>query len=122
MTYSVKTADSFNKVKVMKKTIFFLVATLLLTCQAGFALDLQTAKAQGLVGETLTGYLAPVKATPEVQQLVNTINAKRKTQYQQIAQRNGTNLQAVEQLAGKKAIEKTPHGQFIKSGGGWQKK
>ncbi len=106
----------------MKKTLFILITALLITCQSAFALDLQTAKAQGLVGETLTGYLAPVKATPEVQQLVKTINTKRKAQYKKIAQRNGTSLQAVEQLAGKKAIEKTPPGQFIKTGGGWQKK
>lgn len=106
----------------MKKTIFFLITALFITCQAGFTLDLQTAKAQGLVGETLTGYLAPVKSTPEAQQLVKTINGKRKAMYKQIALRNGTSLQAVEQLAGKKAIEKTAPGQFIKSGGGWQKK
>jgi len=106
----------------MKKSLLFLVTALLITCQPGFALDLQAAKAQGLVGETLTGYLAPVKATPEVQQLVKTINTKRKAQYKKIAQRNGTSLQAVEQLAGKKAIEKTPPGQFIKTGGNWRKK
>ena len=106
----------------MKKSLLFLVAALLITCQTGFALDLQTAKSQGLVGETLTGYLAPVKATPEVQELVKTINAKRKAQYKKIAQRNKTSLQAVEQLAGKKAIEKTPPGQFIKTDDGWRKK
>ena len=73
----------------MKKTIFFLITALFITCPAGNALDQQTAKAQGLVGETLTGYLAPVKSTPEAQQLVKTINGKRKAMYQQIAQRNG---------------------------------
>ncbi len=106
----------------MKKILFLLIAALVLFCQTGFAIDLQTAKAKGLVGETLTGYLAPVQATPEVQQLVNSINAQRKAQYQSIAKRNGTSLQAVEQLAGKKAIEKTPSGQYIKAGGGWRKK
>ncbi|HHD63046.1 MAG TPA: DUF1318 domain-containing protein [Desulfobulbaceae bacterium] len=106
----------------MKKTILFLLTTLFLFCQTGFALDLGAAKAQGLVGETVTGYLAPVKATPEVQKLVNSINAKRKAMYAKIAKRNGTSLPAVEQLAGKKAIEKTPPGQFINLGKGWQKK
>lgn len=99
-----------------------MMTTLILSCQTGLALDLQTAKAQGLVGETLTGYLEAVKATPEVQNLVNSINAKRKAEYQTIAKRNNTSLQAVEQLAGKKAIEKTPPGQYIKVGGSWQKK
>ena len=106
----------------MKKILFLLFVIMFISCRAGFTLDLQAAKAQGLVGETLTGYLAPVKATPEVQQLVKTINTKRKAQYIKIAKRNGTSLQAVEQLAGKKAIEKTPPGQFIKTGGDWRKK
>lgn len=106
----------------MKKSILLLITALFLFCQTGFALDLGTAKAQGLVGETVTGYLAPVKASPEVQKLVNSINTKRKSMYAKIAQRNGTSLQAVELLAGKKAIAKTPHGQFINLGKGWQKK
>ncbi len=108
--------------KNMKKTILFLITMLFFLSQTAFALDLGTAKAQGLVGETVTGYLAPVKATPEVQKLVNEINAKRKAVYEKIAKRNGTSLQAVELLAGKKAIAKTPAGQFINRGKGWQKK
>ncbi len=106
----------------MKKTIPLLITMLFFLCQTAFALDLATAKAQGLVGETVTGYLAPVKATPEVQKLVADINAKRKAMYEKIAKKNGTTLQAVELLAGKKAIAKTPPGQFINLGKGWQKK
>jgi len=106
----------------MKKTVSLILFGLLLICQPAIALDLQTAKAQGLVGETATGYLAPVKSTPEVKKLVNDINAKRKQHYQQIAQRNKAQLNAVEQLAGKKAIEKTPPGQFVNINGSWQKK
>jgi len=106
----------------MKKTILLLITMLFFLCQTAFALDLGTAKAQGLVGETVTGYLAPVKATPEVQKLVDEINAKRKAVYEKIARKNGTSLKAVELLAGKKAIAKTPPGQFINLGKGWQKK
>jgi uncharacterized protein YdbL (DUF1318 family) len=106
----------------MKKTITLILFGLMLACHPALAIDLQTAKAQGLVGETATGYLAPVKATPEAQQLVKSINSKRKQMYKQIAQRNNTPLNAVEQLAGKKAIEKTPPGQFININGSWQKK
>lgn len=106
----------------MKKYIFCMLFSLLLVCQSAMALDLQTAKAQGLVGETTTGYLAPVKTTAEVQQLVAAINAKRKQVYTQISQRNKTPLKAVEQLAGKKAMSKTPAGQFIQVNGSWKKK
>lgn len=106
----------------MKKTITLILFTLLLICQPALALDLKTAKAQGLVGETTTGYLAPVKPTSAALELVKAINAKRKQHYLQIAKRNKTALTAVEQLAGKKAIQKTPAGQFIKIGGVWKKK
>ncbi|HEB50768.1 MAG TPA: DUF1318 domain-containing protein [Desulfobulbus sp.] len=107
----------------MKKYIVLLFLVLSLVCQPAFAIDLKTAKTRGLVGETATGYLAPVKApSPEVAKLIRTINAKRKQQYEKIARRNKTSLQAVEILAGKKAIEKTPPGQFIKINGVWKKK
>ena len=107
----------------MKKSVLLLFLVLSLVCQPALAIDLRTAKARGLVGETATGYLAPVKPpSPEVARLIQTINAKRKQQYQKIAKGNGTSLHAVEILAGKKAIEKTPHGQFIKINGKWKKK
>jgi len=108
------------------KTIVYVITCIffiLSTATASFALDLQTAKAQGLVGETTSGYLAPVKGgNKEVAQLVKDINAKRKQTYQKIAQRNKTSLKSVEQLAGKKAIEKTPGGQYVQIGGQWKKK
>ncbi len=106
----------------MKQVVTLVVFALLIICQPAFALNLQEAKAQGLVGETATGYLAPVKESPEVQELVDTINARRKVHYQKISSRNKTSLNAVEQLAGKKAIEKTPAGQFINVDGSWIKK
>ena len=106
----------------MKKTVTLILFSLLLICQPAMAIDLQTAKAQGLVGETSSGYLAPVKATAEAKKLVNNINGKRKQHYQKIAKNNKTSLSAVEQLAGKKAIAKTPAGQFVQVNGAWKKK
>lgn len=87
-----------------------------------FALDLDEAKSQGLVGETLSGYLEVVSGNGEAAALVADINAKRKAQYQNIATKNKISLTDVELLAGKKAIEKTPTGQFVKIGGNWKKK
>ena len=106
----------------MKRLLLFFAALLLLSGN-GLCLDLQTAKARGLVGETPTGYLAPVQAThAEANNLVQSINAQRKKQYEEIAKRNNTPLPAVEQLAGQKAMEKTPAGQYIQSNGVWRKK
>ena len=93
----------------MKKTVTLILFGLLLICQPAFALDLDSARAQGLVRETAAGYLVPVKSSPEVQKLVNNINTERKQVYQQIAQRTNTQLNVVEQQAGKKLIGKNPN-------------
>ena len=90
-----------------------------------WAIGLQDAKAQGLLGEQPNGYLGLVKAnaSAEVKRLMADINARRKQEYQAIAQRNHTQLHVVEALAGKKAIERTPSGQFIRlPSGQWTKK
>jgi uncharacterized protein YdbL (DUF1318 family) len=107
----------------MKTFIAILTSCLLLAAQPVFAIDLQTAKDQGLVGETPGGYLEAVSApSAEIRTLVDSINAQRQQKYKDIAARNNTSLEAVELLAGKKAIEKSAPGSFIKLGGSWQRK
>jgi uncharacterized protein YdbL (DUF1318 family) len=107
----------------MKTLLAFITTCLLLIAQPAYSIDLQTAKNQGLVGETPSGYLAAVTSpSAEVAALIESINAQRKSKYQEIAARNNTSLEAVEQLAGKKAIEKSTPGSYIKMGGSWQQK
>ena len=107
----------------MKQLLTILGMCMLLLSTPAFAIDLQTAKAQGLVGETPSGYLQAVKSpSAEVASLINSVNAQRKEKYQEIATRNNTTLQAVEQLAGQKAIEKSAPGSYIQLDGSWQKK
>jgi uncharacterized protein YdbL (DUF1318 family) len=102
--------------------IFATAALSLLLALPAFALELGDAKSGGLVGETNSGYLAAVKPSGEVDALVKDINQRRKAHYEKIAKKNGIGLQAVEVRAGQKAIEKTPAGEFVNTGGGWQKK
>lgn len=98
-----------------------LLTSLLLTAYAS-ALDLSTAKQQGLVGEQRNGLLGAVNTQrADVAELVELINARRVVAYQKIARKNGTDLQVVQSLAGKKAIEKTPSGQFVRIGQSWEK-
>ena len=107
----------------MKKVVTLIFVTFFVVWSNAFALDLQTAKSQGLVGETPSGYLAPVKGgNGEAAKLVQSINTQRKAHYQNIANRNKTSLQSVEHLAGKKAIEKSPAGNFVQVNGQWKKK
>jgi len=90
-----------------------------------WAIGLDDAKRQGLVGEQSNGYIEAVvpNASAEVRVLVADINAKRRQKYEQVAKTNGTSLHVVETLAGKTAIEKTPPGQYVRSPSGrWIKK
>ena len=105
-------------------SLLLLVLSLLAPLNA-WAIDLESAKSQGLVGEQADGYLGFVNPTPsaEVRALVTDVNGKRKAQYQRIAAKNSIALADVETLAGQKTLEKTEPGRFIKAtGGGWQKK
>lgn len=110
-----------NVKKTSQRTLGTLALSLLLALPA-FALELGDAKSRGLVGETSSGYLAAVKPSGDVNSLVESINSQRKAHYKKIAEKNGISLQAVEVRAGQKAIGKTPAGEFVNSGGGWQKK
>ena len=98
-----------------------------LWCLAGgqplFALTLEEAKTKGLVGEKSNGYLGLVTpGSGEAQALTNEVNQKRQQAYEEIARRNGTSVNAVETLAGEKAVQNTKPGNFVEGPGGWMKK
>lgn len=110
--------------KVAKTSIIWLFSlSVLIFSPHSLAIHLDDAKTQGLVGETPSGYLEAVStASPEVVKLIESVNSQRRSEYQRIAKTNGIALSDVEALAGKKAIEKTPPGQFVKYSGQWRKK
>ena len=86
---------------------------------------LDDAKRAGQIGEQANGYVGVVSgnAPAGVRQLVDEINLKRRAEYRSLAQRNGTSLQAVEALVGKKLVERAPGGQFVRMPNGrWARK
>ncbi|MBK1872008.1 YdbL family protein [Marinobacter sp. 1-3A] len=83
---------------------------------------LESAKSQGLVGETPSGYLAAVSADQKAQDIVSAINDARREAYKEIAEKHGIAVTKVETVAGQKAVEKTPAGQYIWVGERWIKK
>jgi uncharacterized protein YdbL (DUF1318 family) len=109
---------------IARLTIAVCVAILwMAVASSSFALSLDEAKAKGMVGEKATGYLGvipPVNA--EAQALIEDVNQKRRQAYEDVARRNGTNVQAVETLAGEKAIQNTKPGNFVEGPGGWIRK
>lgn len=83
---------------------------------------LDEVKQQGLVGETPTGYLGVVGDKGQARDVVEAINAARRDEYKRIAEKHNISVTKVETVAGKKAIEKTPDGQYIQINGKWVKK
>lgn len=69
---------------------------------------LDEAKAEGWVREKSNGYLRAVNpSNAEVQALIEEVNQKRRQAYEDIAERNRISVQAVEALAGEKAVRNT---------------
>jgi uncharacterized protein len=86
---------------------------------------LDDARASGLVGERLDGYVGLVdpNAPDAVKTLVEDVNKKRAHHYETIAKKEGTNATAVAALAGAKLVERAPAGQFVMdASGNWKKK
>lgn len=98
---------------------------LMLLVPAAFALTLQEAKNDGLVGELQNGYVGLVveSAPAEVVAMVRDVNNQRRELYRQIAQQNGISVEQVAALAFTKAVEATPAGQYLQdANGAWVRK
>jgi uncharacterized protein YdbL (DUF1318 family) len=108
---------------VISKTL--LLACMLLLVPMSFALTLQEAKNEGLVGEQRNGYVGLVmeSAPAEVMALARDVNNQRRELYQQIARQNNLTAEQVAALAFEKAVEATPAGQYLQdASGAWVKK
>lgn len=103
---------------------FVLLLVLAFPVPAG-SVELEDAKGRGLVGERADGFVGVVVAnpTPDVVALADSVNAKRRARYAEIAAKNGTAVDAVAALAGAKLIERAPTGQWVTDAeGNWYRK
>jgi len=107
-----------------QRLFYIIFLALMLTASSAWALSLDQAKSQGLIGELRNGYIGAVNTqSGEVQSLVAGINKERKQQYQEISKKNRVDITSVEILAAQKALEQTRAGNFIQQpSGGWVKK
>jgi len=78
------------------------------------------AKAQGLVGEQLDGYIGFVKTdvSADIRAAVNEINIKRKSIYTKTARAKKVSVSTVAGLTGEKLIAKVRPGEMVKLGDG----
>ncbi|MBB1299048.1 MULTISPECIES: YdbL family protein [Pseudoalteromonas] len=104
-----------------KLNIITLVSAVCMSFSA-WAISLDDAKNQGLVGEDSSGYLGLVVQNAEAKAVVDDINTKRKAQYLKLAKKNNLSLSQVEALAAAKTIEKTQSGHYVEVNGNWVKK
>lgn len=105
----------------MKRLALMLLA-LGMNVQAA-TLTLNDARTQGRVGETLSGYLAPVKQDAETLALVNRINSARTESYQKLADSNNLPVDEVAKMAGQKLVARAQPGEYVKGiNGKWLKK
>ncbi|TWX73642.1 YdbL family protein [Colwellia sp. C1TZA3] len=90
---------------------------------SAWAISLDNAKQQGLIGEMQNGYLGLVVDNAEARSLVASVNEKRKSIYLNLARKNNITMAQVTALAAEKALSKTQTGHLIQNTAGqWVKK
>jgi uncharacterized protein len=103
---------------------------LMLLPMTAFALTLDEARQQGLVGEDWTGYVAAVSPNPgkEVQALVADVNNKRRAVYEKVAKETSTasdpvTADDVARVGAPKVFDKAAPGTYLRlQGQAWTKK
>jgi len=121
----------FNPSKTLMKNFMTAISALFLLSGTGVAVTLinppvaqaQSAKsivdqgkAQGVIGETISGYLAPVNGatvSEGVRNAMNEVNIGRKSVYTRLARGQNLSVEVVAALTGEKQIAKAPRGQKI---------
>ena len=103
-----------------------LLATLLLLAGHGaWAIDIDAAKAQGLVGEAADGYLAAVRRPvgAEVQALIEEVNVARREHFERTAARTGATLEQVRVRFYQLAVQRSEPGNYYQTADGtWRRK
>ena len=98
---------------------------LILAMHTAWAIDIGTAKQQGLVGEANSGYLAAINnpASTDVQALISSVNAKRKAEFEKTANKTKTTVAQVSHRFYELAVQKTKAGNYYQDASGrWKKK
>ncbi|HVY98170.1 MAG TPA: YdbL family protein [Dongiaceae bacterium] len=108
------------------KTWLAALAFALMLPLAAQADSLDSARAAGLVGERPDGYVDYVtpNPSPDIQKLVNDINAQRRKVYEQLAGQKGVPVEEVGALAAEKTIAQKlqPGWYYMNSSGQWVQK
>ncbi|MCB1972218.1 MAG: YdbL family protein [Rhodobacteraceae bacterium] len=112
--------QSISRLAVLFALIFGAVHT-----APAWAVDLDQARSQGLVGERPDGLVGAVPTTvaPDVLALVDSVNTARLNTYRDIASKNNTPVDAVQAIAGEKQVQKARENgwYYMDAQGAWKK-
>lgn len=108
----------------MKRTLALaLFAATVMFAGSAFALDLAQARAQGIVGEKLDGYIGSVTGSAEANAVVNDVNNRRREEYAKISKQNGQPVSVVGKVAAETIINGLPSGSMYQGAdGSWKRK
>ncbi|MDF7680962.1 YdbL family protein [Enterobacteriaceae bacterium ESL0689] len=107
----------------MKKWKIVAVMLLPLFSSSVWSLTLGEARSQGRARETLSGYLAARQQDQQTRDLVAQINAARRADYQQLAEKNHLPLAQIAAIAGQKLVARAPAGEYVQGvDGQWLRK
>ena len=88
-----------------------------------YAMDLQSARSAGYVGENLDGYVIALSERDDVIALVDDINEKRRTEYKRISVQNGQTASVVGKVAAEKIINRLDTGFYYQGAdGSWKRR
>lgn len=94
---------------------------LLAMASPAFALSLHEARADGVVGEKMDGYVEVLKKSPEAVALVQDVNQKRRQEYARISAENNQPVDVVAKLAAEQIINKLEPGEYYQDAkGNWK--
>lgn len=113
----------FKSVRSLFLIIALAFATLVGTAHAGDAV-IDQAKAEGIIGERIDGYIGVVSnADASLQRKVDEINTRRREVYSDLAERSGQSLSDIARLTGVKIVGREPSGHFVfDDSGRWVRK
>ena len=98
-------------------TLFMVIAV------PAFALDIKTARLNGLAGEVDNGLLAiPPGAPVDSEELIATLNNSRRAEYAKVAAQNNLTIDVVGEMMFQKIYSRLPEGTWVKVQGKWIKK
>jgi uncharacterized protein YdbL (DUF1318 family) len=102
-------------------SLFVLTVSLFLLASPAFAADLNSARAQGLLGEMNTGFVQVLSGGGDVQQLATEVNNRRKQEYERISKENGQPVDVVGKLAAQQIVNKlAPGSKYQAADGSWK--